>query len=196
MTLRQLLTYLIRMPTARNKSAYIESMHRPLTVANEFVRQFGGAQGIGHLKLQKLTYYAQGWWLVTKGEEMLFERPQVWRYGPVFQSLYNVMSGKGSEPIREPVGASPFGGSQAPTLEGAAFEDERAMVQWIWEEYGNLSGPQLSDLTHAADTPWRVIAEDKKFRVPLNFPIPESLDWKYFAKLAQERGINPVPLTA
>jgi uncharacterized phage-associated protein len=171
-------------------------LHRPIAIANEFVRQYGAANSLDHLKLQKLVYFTQGWWLAFKGEELLFDRPQVWRYGPVFQSLYNALAGRGREPIREPSGNNPFGVGEAATLEGPAFEAERELVQWVWNEYGNLSGTQLSDITHAPGTPWREIAEKNKFRVPLNTEIPEDLDWKYFAKLAEERGFKPKPLAA
>src|SRR5271165_2167081 len=102
--------------------------HRPITVANEFVRQFGGANDIDHLKLQKLTYFTQGWWLAGHGEELLFERPQVWRYGPVFQSMYRILAGKGRAPIRVPVVSNPFahfGQVEPDTLEAPAHEDKR-----------------------------------------------------------------------
>lgn len=170
--------------------------HRPIAIANEFVRQFGEANTLDHLKLQKLTYFAQGWWLALKGEELLIERPQVWRYGPVFESLYRILSGRGREPIKGPAGANPFGDGVAPNLDGPACEGERELVQWIWQEYGNLDGPQLSDLTHAAGTPWRDIAEKSKFRVQLYTEIPEDADWEFFAKLARERGFEPKPLAA
>jgi len=171
-------------------------VHRPIAVANEFVRQYGTAHDLDHLKLQKLTYFAQGWWLVFKGEELLTERPQVWRFGPVFQSLYNALSGRGREPITSPAGANPFGVNAPATLEGEAFASERDLVGWVWNEYGSLTGTQLSDLTHAAGTPWRIIAEKSNFRVPLYTEIPESLDWEYFARQARDRGLKPEPLSA
>jgi len=168
--------------------------HRPIAIANEFVRQFGDANDLSHLKLQKLTYFAQGYWLAGRGEELVTERPQVWRYGPVFKSLYHILSGRGSSPIRQPTGANPFGEGTPPTLEAPAFQAERQLVEWVWAEYGNLTGPQLSDMTHALGTPWRKIAEERKFKVPLDFEIPEDLDWNYFAELASERDITPVPI--
>lgn len=167
---------------------------RPIAVANEFVRQFGATNDLDHLKLQKLTYFAQGWWLVGRGDELLVERPQVWRYGPVFKSLYNALSGRGREPIRELAGSNPFADTPTPTLDGAGREKQRELVTWIWAEYGNLTGPQLSDMTHALDTPWRKIAEKRQFRVELDTEIPEKLDWEYFAGLARARGMEPEPL--
>lgn len=168
--------------------------HRPLAVANDFIRQFGGSGSISHLKLQKLTYFAQGWWLALKGTELVIERPEVWRYGPVFQSIYHAFSGAGDASITHLEGANPFGDGEPPSLQAIAFESERRMVEWVWQQYGNLSGPQLSDLTHASGTPWREIAEKRNFRVPMNTPIPEEADWKYFAKLAEDRGFTPRPL--
>lgn len=175
--------------------AYIGHMSRPLAVANEFIRQYGQANDLTHLKLQKLTYFAQGWWLAIKGEDLIEERPQVWRYGPVFESLFRTLSGAGDQPIKQLAGTSPFGDVKAPTLEAPVFESQREMISWIWSEYGKLSGPQLSDLTHDVGTPWRKIAEERNFRVPLNFEIPREEDWGFFAKLATERGFTPKPLS-
>lgn len=177
--------------------AYIDDMaHKPIAVANEFIRLHGADGSIDHLKLQKLVYFAQGWWLAMKGSELVAERPQVWRYGPVFESLYRIFSPLGRQNINTPRGAGPFANNVVPTLEGDDCAEERACVEWVWSEYGNLDGPKLSDLTHAVGTPWRKIADKKKYRVPLNTEIPKEADWDYFAGLAKERGTDPTPIYA
>jgi len=168
---------------------------RPITVANEFIRQFGAQSGIDHLKLQKLVYFTQGWWMATTGRPLVTERPQVWRYGPVFKSLYSIFSLYRREPITTPKTAGLFLQNTGPlTLEGPEFENERLCVAWVWSEYGALSGTRLSDLTHAIETPWRKLAEQQNFSVPLDTEIPAEADWEYFAALAKERGFEPRPL--
>lgn len=170
--------------------------HRPIAVANEFIRLHGADGHIDHLKLQKLVYFAQGWWLAFKGTPLVSERPQVWRYGPVFQSLYQIFSLHGRAPITRPRGANPFGigNGEPPTLEDNRYEEEQNCIAWIWQEYGGLSGSRLSDLTHDIGTPWREIAAKNNFKVPLNTEIPENADWAYFANLAKERGLEPEEL--
>jgi len=41
-----------------------------------------------NLKLQKLAYYAQAWWLAQKGEPLFAEDFQAWVHGPVLPSQY------------------------------------------------------------------------------------------------------------
>ena len=158
--------------------------HRPLVIANEFLRRHAGNVGIDHLKLQKLTYLTNGWWLAQKEQSLVTERPQVWRYGPVFRSLYNSLAGFGPRPINRAVG--PFEGA-TPVLPTYARE-EANLVDWIWEQYGALTGPQLSNLTHATGTPWRRLAEEFNFVVPESLEIPEEYDREFFLGLAAERG--------
>lgn len=148
------------------------------------------------MKLQKLLYYANGWWLATEGEPLLNENPQVWRYGPVFRWLYSSLSGFGHGNIGGPVSPGPFAGGK-PTLEGEEGADRvRALLEWIWNEHGHKTAIQLSDETHAPGTPWRKIAEKYNFRVPTNKEIPPSEDWAYFSNLARIRGFTTKPLRA
>src|SRR5271170_5786610 len=59
--------------------------YTPLQVANTFVIRHGEqSRGLDHMKLQKLDYFVHGWWLAYHQERLLTERPQVWKYGPVF----------------------------------------------------------------------------------------------------------------
>lgn len=148
------------------------------------------------MKLQKLLYYANGWWLAINGEPLLSEAPQVWRYGPVYQHLYRTFSRFRHEPIGGPVKGNPF--AAEPEMLGDS-EDEgrvRQLLDWIWSEHGAKSAVQLSDETHAVGTPWRDIAEEYNFRIPYNVEISPKRDWKFFAEQAEKRGIQTTPLSA
>src|SRR5436309_2096397 len=77
--------------------------YRPMALANNLIRRFGYQRGITHMKLQKLVYYAHGWWLAYRfPEQLLTERPEVWRHGPVFPSMYMALRGFGNRPITFP----------------------------------------------------------------------------------------------
>lgn len=168
----------------------------PIAVANEFISEFGAtAPDLTHLKLQKLAYFSNGWWLATQGDPLLNEKPQVWRYGPVFESLYHILSRYGDMPIKRPTGATLFDDSN-PRVGGDRASEVRNLVKWIWTEYGSRSAAQLSELTHQVGTPWRNIASRRNFHVPMNTVIPPEEDWKYFARLASQRAIRTRPLTS
>lgn len=165
-----------------------------LKVANELLAKHGD---VSHMKLQKLLYYANGWWLATEGAPLLNEPPQVWRFGPVFRWLYSSLSRFGHSQIGGPVPIGPFGGGDRPTLENEdGVERVRRLLDWIWAEHGAKDAIQLSEETHAPGTPWRKIAEKHNFRVPQNTPIPPQMDWEYFANLARARGIPTKSITA
>lgn len=55
---------------------------------------------ITNLKLQKLLYYAQAWFLVNNNNQPLFtEDIEAWQYGPVVPSVYNEYKYCGRNPI-------------------------------------------------------------------------------------------------
>lgn len=91
-------------------------------------------------KLQKLVYYSQAWALVWDDEPIFRARIEAWANGPVVPELYrdhrrafSVDSWKG-DPSR-------------------LSNDHLETVDIVLAEYGNLTGRQLSLLTHA-ERPW------------------------------------------
>ncbi len=164
-----------------------------LQIANEILASHGD---VSHMKLQKLLYYANGWWLATNGQRLLNENPQVWRYGPVYNWLYKTLSRFGHSDIGGPVKGNPFADAAERLGDGEEQGRVRTLLDWIWGEHGTKTAIQLSEETHAPGTPWRQIAEKYKFRVPYDVDISPERDWAFFAKLAQQRGIQTVPLIA
>ena len=156
--------------------------YAPLALANTFIERHGDS-GIEHMKLQKLTYYAYGWWLVYEAEPILIEGPEVWKFGPVFSSLYNVMSPFGSRPIREPQRSAPFG---APPSVHPDDERSRSLVAWVLDRYGAESSFDLSNETHKQGTPWQVEAERHRYRVPRHHRIPDDLIRQFFQREAAQ----------
>jgi uncharacterized phage-associated protein len=158
--------------------------YRPLALANSLIAGFGYVDGIDHMKLQKLVYLAHGWWLAYHDSAIINESPQVWRYGPVFASMYHALKGFGDHPIRLP--QRDILNEDPPDIDEA--DDEAfALIDWTWARYGGFSGVRLSDMTHAVGTPWRTIAEDRKYRVPSNFPIPDDIIKHYFREVEPKR---------
>lgn len=159
--------------------------YSPLAIANTFLAEHGGEGGISHMKLQKLVFYAYGWWLAYHDQPLTNEAPEVWRYGPVFSSLYSALAQNGMEPISRPQRAVPIG--TAPIVPDDD-EETRSMLEWIWDHYGKFSAGRLSDMTHADGTPWQQEAAAHNYRVPKHHPIPDARIKAHFqdkaAKLA------------
>lgn len=163
----------------------------PVAVANEFVARYGANNDLRHMKLQKLLYFANGWHLGLAGTPLVSERPQVWRYGPVFQGVYNAFKRHKKEPIVELAAPNPFAPNDALRLSDENLQMALPIIEWTWSEYGNRNGIELSEETHAIGTPWRRIAAANNYSVPLGTYIPSEKDWEYFSEMAKKRGWNP-----
>ncbi len=144
--------------------------YSPLALANYFIKEFGEDTGIEHMKLQKLVYCVHGWSLGVGKDAVVDERPQVWRYGPVFESLYRALKPFGNRPIFEPKSAGPF--DEPAGIEGDD-EDASKLLKWIWGRYGHLSSFELSDMTHKDGTPWERVARENGFTVSYGTEIPD-----------------------
>jgi uncharacterized phage-associated protein len=142
--------------------------YRPIVFANEFIN-LAHPNGAEHMKLQKLVYYTYGWWIKYHDESIISEAPQVWQFGPVFQSLYHALKHHGRSAITTPQNDVPFG---MPPLVDTDDADARQLARFVWSRYGNFSSFELSDRTHSPGSAWRVVAEQHDWRVPQGTPIP------------------------
>lgn len=159
----------------------------PLAIANYFLQQH---PPIEHMKLQKIVYCAHGWWLVTQrtAPPLVSERPQVWKFGPVFPSLYQSLKIFGSAPIEAPK-------SRAPLLDPDSIDvtDETAhrLLEWVWSRYGHLSSFALSEMTHKPGTAWYIAASESDFNVPQGYDIPDRFVFQEFWSIYESETSEP-----
>lgn len=97
-------------------------------------------------KLQKLAYYSQAWHLVWDEEPLFEERIQAWANGPVVRELYDGHKGSFTAEV--------WNGGDPDRL----AENERETIALVLEDYGHLTGRQLSHLTHN-EGPWQEARE-------------------------------------
>lgn len=98
---------------------------------------------ISNLKLQKLCYYAQGFYLALYGERLFDETLQAWQHGPVVPSLYHKYKPSGRSCLIED---SNFDVNSIP-------EVIRNFLDTIYSYFGQFSAWKLRDMTHN-ETPW------------------------------------------
>ena len=101
---------------------------------------------ISPLKMQKLVYLAHGWNLAYRGERLVENAFEAWPYGPVVPELYRALSRYGANAIGEPIAGF---GSEIDKGSGL-------FVDAIWQHYRQLSGIQLSALTHEPGFAWEL----------------------------------------
>lgn len=105
-----------------------------------------------NLKLQKILYYAQGWYLANFNRPLFNDPIQAWRFGPAIHSIYRAFSKYGSLPIREEITAD--------ELKDINPHD-KTFLDKIWDTYKLYSGTDLIQSTHK-ERPWMETREDIK----------------------------------
>lgn len=130
-------------------------MFNAKSIANYFIEQ-AAARGetISPMKLQKLVYYAHGWYAGYTDRPLINEAVEAWQYGPVIPSIYHEFKRFGSGCIT----GKAFEYDALGVREAAVPSDPdvRAFLQNVYNSYSKYSGVQLSEMTHAAGTPWDV----------------------------------------
>jgi uncharacterized phage-associated protein len=97
---------------------------------------------ISNLKLQKLLYYAQAWYLALKDRPLFDDPIEAWVHGPVVPNVYREYRDWSWQPIARDV--------TRPELDSEIV----AHLDEVMEAYGGLSAFYLERLTHS-ERPWR-----------------------------------------
>jgi len=142
------------------------------------------------MKLQKLVYFAHGWYLsLTNGQPLIDEKIEAWRYGPVVPSLYHEFKSHGNRPIEGYATDPQIIDHDFRSITPHLPDDKNlsAFINKIWEVYGKYTGVQLSNITHQSETPWAETWGSEG--VPNNTDIDDLVIKKYFDKV---RGLEIV----
>lgn len=106
------------------------------------------------MQLIKLTYIAHGWMLGKYGAALLLEPVQAWQYGPVVASVYRAVSKYRSSPVEHIEGYSSF-------LPIDFTDEEKEIMEKVYEKYGKYDGIILSSATHQPESPWSQVPSRK-----------------------------------
>lgn len=119
--------------------------YAPITIATYFLKKEVDNKTITPMKIIKLVYIAQGWYLaLTNGNSLINEKAEAWKYGPVIPSLYERFKSFGSNIITD-----------IPKVDISNLtQKDTDILDDVWNNYGDKSGIQLSGKTHEPNTPW------------------------------------------
>ncbi len=104
--------------------------------------------GLNHLKLQKLLYYVQAWYLAFTKQTLFVGGFQAWVHGPVNRDIYNRFSVTKSLYSEIDVTDCTLG-----FVPETLSEDARLHVDSVLDVYAGFTGDQLEQLTHQ-ELPW------------------------------------------
>jgi uncharacterized phage-associated protein len=130
--------------------------YTPGHVANYFLwKAQSEGKTITPLKLIKLVYIAYSWNLVMYKNRLFEERIEAWKYGPVIPSLYHEFKRFGSNSIDTFATELSLGSGESspvfPAIE--MYREEGGVVDAVWQNYGDKTGEELSNITHKG-SPW------------------------------------------
>ncbi|MDQ0108245.1 Panacea domain-containing protein [Chitinophaga terrae (ex Kim and Jung 2007)] len=139
------------------------------------------------MKLQKLLFYAYGWYYALFDKKLFGDSIQAWQYGPVIPAIYHDVKGYGNYPITTLI-------SKGIGKEGSMFsfhyntpkvdaEKDGELINFLdamWNVYSKYSAVNLSTATHAVGTPWHDVAKTYDFVLPKGAIINDSLIKDYF----------------
>lgn len=123
-----------------------------------------------HLKLQKLLYYAQAWFITLQGRPLFEEDFQAWVHGPVLPSEYARLRDYGWRPIDLDV--------KRPDLDS----DVRNHLDEIMDVFGVESAVALERMTHE-EVPWQRAREGLAPHVASNRVIRKDWMQEYYSSL-------------
>lgn len=157
------------------------------------------SESLTPMKLQKLVYFAHGWHLAITGKPLINEVVQAWSFGPVIRSLYIEFRDFGATGITErakeyvptprEAGKPGFFSFRqiTPSINDASYVSEdtpftKSLLDKIWDVYGCYTAIQLSNMTHAPNTPWDKIKRQYAGPIPKNEVIPDHSIKEYFVR--------------
>ncbi len=120
-----------------------------------------------NLQLQKLTYVAHGLSLAIYKRPLVVDDVFAWKYGPVLPSVYFRFKSYGSSVISE---------QRDVTLDA----ESEIIVKDVVSQLGDLTGPQLVELTHRTGSPWSQVWDGTHQKV-----IPDHLIQAHYVQIKQ-----------
>lgn len=144
-------------------------MKKAIVIANAILKLSEPEIGdvVTNLKLQKLLYYTQGFYLAIYNKPLFKEDILAWEHGPVVREVYKEFSSFGAESIK------------VPEEKIELTKRERELIASVWKVYSQFSAWKLRDMTHN-EKPW---VETKKNEI-----ISHDLLKSFFKTLVAKNG--------
>ncbi|EDN69461.1 phage-associated protein [Beggiatoa sp. PS] len=156
-------------------------------VANSFILKAKekGCTDISPMKLQKLVYFAHGWFMAFTDQEFIKEEVQAWKFGPVIPDIYFEFKEYGNSNIEILAKELRFTGSKLELITPNIDDDDddaNRIINEVWRAYGEFTPIQLSNITHAKGSPWEMVASSYGSELPKNIEMPNALIKDVFKK--------------
>ena len=126
-----------------NKNYKVEEIAEWFLNKNRIQMNFEDSEYITNLKLQKLLYYAQGYFLAKRDDPLFQEDFLAWEHGPVVKKIYDKYKVNGASGI-----------VYEKDFDVEMNEETEEILEEVYEEYGQYTAWKLRNMTHEEE-PWK-----------------------------------------
>ena len=134
-------------------------------------------EGLTHLKLEKLLYFAQGISLSKNNKVLFCDEIEAWEHGPVVRKVFKTFSNKGRDEIT--LADAPKSAEVINKIENDS--ETREILIMTYDNFAIYTAWQLRNITHEKGSPWYQTFEPNK-----NKKIDVKLIKEYFDKEIME----------
>jgi uncharacterized phage-associated protein len=139
---------------------------------------------ITNLALQKLLYFAHGWFFAMFERPLIRNKFEAWQFGPVQRMLYDQFKSFKDRPITKARATyiDPQTGDAIYRKPDLA-PDHAAIIEQVLAKYAEYSVGQLVEASHVEDGPWEYVWQQAEDVVFPGMRIPDSLILEHFKRL-------------
>lgn len=134
------------------------------------------------LRLQKLLYFCQGYYLALFDEPLFREPIEAWANGPVVRDVWERFQGNAH-------GITPEVAGEA---DERVTETQRAFLEMIWQEFSQLPPAKLIEMTRQ-EPAWKEARSGRSAEEPSTVPLSRETMKVFFAQQVGEKARKAVP---
>ena len=113
-----------------------------------------GGFALSNMSLNKIVYFAHGWFLAQYGEPLVDSAFEAWQYGPVHPQIYRQFKSYKDQPIRSRLTKIDLAtGAQVPYRVSLPSR-EAELIERITLFYGRFTAAKLVEISHQPGAPW------------------------------------------
>lgn len=132
-------------------------------------------EGLTHLKIQKLLYYADGLNLAINGNPLFKEKIYAWPHGPVVREVYEKLSSYGRNEINFDI--TEFAKIQKMNSDNNLYN----LLVSVYDNYAGYTAWQLREKSHVVGGPWQITVDTKGMQKEIDTKLIK----RYFEKIVK-----------
>ncbi|NLR69837.1 SocA family protein [Novosphingobium sp. ERN07] len=137
-----------------------------------------------NLALQKLLYFAHGWFYAMYDKPLVKSKFEAWKYGPVQRVIYDQFKAFRDQPIRDVKATyiDPLTGESVYRPHNVESQ-HASMIELVLEQYAQYTANQLVEASHVEDGPWEYVWQQADDSIYPGMKIPDALILDHFRRI-------------